>query len=216
MISHLGSMISVVNGVLMAHRFQGRSGSVGAACIGDGGTSTGSFHEAINQAAVEKLPLVLVVTNNQYAYSTPNELQFACSDLADKALGYGIPSHSVDGTDLADCLMGIGRAVHAARSGLGPQFVVASSLRLVGHGEHDDGHYVSAELREAPVGQDCLKLAEERILSEGWADRSHVEAWHRDALRQVEESAAASLRELPPDPSLEDWTAISSRHLSEG
>src|SRR6266436_7919792 len=81
MISHLGAMISVVNGALLAHRFKGIKDTAGAACIGDGGTSTGSFHEALNQAAVEKLPLVLIVANNQYAYSTPTELQFACRSL---------------------------------------------------------------------------------------------------------------------------------------
>jgi TPP-dependent pyruvate/acetoin dehydrogenase alpha subunit len=82
MISHLGAMISVVNGVLFARRFKKISGTVGAACIGDGATSTGAFHEALNQAAVEKLPLVLVVADNQYAYSTPTSFQFACDDLA--------------------------------------------------------------------------------------------------------------------------------------
>ena len=82
MISHLGAMISVVNGVLLARRFKWRSPTaIGAACIGDGATSTGAFHEALNQAAVEKLPLVLVVANNQYAYSTPTDRQFACHDL---------------------------------------------------------------------------------------------------------------------------------------
>src|SRR5262249_39733689 len=90
MISHLGAMISVVNGALMARRYKGQSGVVGATCIGDGATSTGAFHEAINQAAVEKLSLVLVVANNQYAYSTPTERQFACSSLLDKAEGYGV------------------------------------------------------------------------------------------------------------------------------
>src|SRR6202041_42381 len=104
MISHLGAMISVVNGALMAHRFKKIEGSVGAASIGDGATSTGSFHEGLNQAAVERLPLVVVVANNQYAYSTPNHRQFACKDLIDKAIGYGIPAHRVDGTDLDDCL----------------------------------------------------------------------------------------------------------------
>src|SRR5271169_587578 len=73
MISHLGAMISVVNGALLAHRLKGITGTVGAACIGDGATSTGAFHEAVNQAAVEKLPLVLIVANNHYAYSTPTE-----------------------------------------------------------------------------------------------------------------------------------------------
>src|SRR5215471_8006791 len=75
MISHLGAMISVVNGALLARRFKGVTGTVGAACIGEGATSTGAFHEALNQAAVEKLPLVLIVADNQFAYSTPTELQ---------------------------------------------------------------------------------------------------------------------------------------------
>ena len=79
MISHLGAMISVVNGILFARRLKKISGTVGAACLGDGATSTGAFHEALNQAAVEKLPLVLVVANNQYAYSTPTSRQFACA-----------------------------------------------------------------------------------------------------------------------------------------
>src|SRR5580692_10049343 len=86
MISHLGAMISVVNGILLARRFQKRLGAVGAACIGDGATSTGAFHEALNQAAVEKLPLVLVVADNQYAYSTPTSRQFACENLVYKAI----------------------------------------------------------------------------------------------------------------------------------
>src|SRR5512137_1829444 len=138
MISHLGAMISVVNGALLAHRLKGITGTVGAACIGDGGTSTGAFHEAVNQAAVEKLPLVLVVANNQYAYSTPTDRQFACRTLLDKAVGYGIQEHSVDGTDLSACLAVLGEAVAQARAGRGPQMVVASLLRLCGHGEHDD------------------------------------------------------------------------------
>src|SRR6201996_6683965 len=98
MISHLGAMISVVNGALLARRFSGDNEAIGAASIGDGATSTGAFHESLNQAAVEKLPLVLVIANNQYAYSTPNDRQFACADLADKAIGYGVQAHSLDAT----------------------------------------------------------------------------------------------------------------------
>src|SRR5436190_2556036 len=78
MISHLGSMVSVVNGALLAHRFKGIKGTVGVASMGEGATSTGAFHEGVNQAAVERLPLVLIVANNHYAYSTPSEKQFAC------------------------------------------------------------------------------------------------------------------------------------------
>jgi len=122
MISHLGAMISVVNGGLMAHRFQNRKGLVGAASIGDGATSTGSFHEGLNQAAVERLPLVVVVANNQYAYSTPNHRQFACDDLADKAAGYGLAARHADGTDLEDCLRVVAEAVAEARAGAGPKW----------------------------------------------------------------------------------------------
>src|SRR6266446_5858779 len=124
MISHLGAMISVVNGVLLARRLKGITGTVGATCIGDGATSTGAFHEALNQAAMEKLPLVLVVANNQYAYSTPNARQFACRNLLDRAAGYGVQAHSLDGTDLAACLQVVGRAIQDARAGLGPQLVI--------------------------------------------------------------------------------------------
>ena len=94
MISHLGAMIPVVNGALMAKRFKGETDFAGGACIGDGATSTGAFHEGLNQAAVEKLPLVLVVADNQYAYSTPTSRQFACESLADKAVGYGVATRS--------------------------------------------------------------------------------------------------------------------------
>src|SRR6185295_18753836 len=129
MISHLGAMISVVNGALLARRFRGVAGTVGATCIGEGATSTGAFHEAINQAAVEKLPLVLVLANNQYAYSTPTSRQFACKSLLDRAVGYGVEGHSVDGTDLSACLEVVGAAVKRARDGSGPQMIVADLLR---------------------------------------------------------------------------------------
>src|SRR5437762_871568 len=117
MISHLGATISVVNGILFARRLRNINGIVGAASIGDGGTSTGAFHEAINQAAVEKLPLVMVVADNQYAYSTPTSRQFACSALEDRAAGYGVDVQSVDGTELGDCLAVVSDAVNKARTG---------------------------------------------------------------------------------------------------
>src|SRR6266850_2368915 len=175
MISHLGAMISVVNGALMARRFKGDTEAVGAASVGEGATSTGSFHEALNQAAIEKLPLVLVVANNQYAYSTPTERQFACESLADKAAGYGVESHSVDGTDLSACLQTVGDAVKLARDGLGPQLVVARLLRLCGHGENDDASYVDPRLKQSAVGRDCLEVAEQELLQLRWAGAETIE-----------------------------------------
>jgi pyruvate dehydrogenase E1 component alpha subunit/2-oxoisovalerate dehydrogenase E1 component alpha subunit len=215
MISHLGAMISVVNGALMARRFKKITGDVGAACIGDGATSTGSFHEALNQAAVEKLPLVLVVANNQYAYSTPNERQFACANLADRAAGYGVARHEVDGTDLEACLRVAGRAVAQARQGGGPQLVVARLLRLCGHGEHDDAHYVDARLKASPLGRDCNVVAEERLWRQGWADPEMTGRMRQEAAQLLEETLAKVQREPAPDPYREDWRALSSRHLVE-
>jgi pyruvate dehydrogenase E1 component alpha subunit/2-oxoisovalerate dehydrogenase E1 component alpha subunit len=215
MISHLGAMISVVNGVLFARRFKKISGTVGAACIGDGATSTGAFHEALNQAAVEKLPLVLIVADNQYAYSTPTSFQFACENLADKAIGYGVESYSVDGTDLAACLKTVGEAVAKARAGDGPQLVVAKLLRLCGHGEHDDSSYVDTKLKNSPLGRDCLKVAEEFLLKQKWTDAATLATWRSEIIGEIEAAVAQVQREPAPDPFTENWSAISSGHLSE-
>ena len=216
MISHLGAMISVVNGVLFARRMKGIAGSVGVACLGEGATSTGSFHEALNQAAVEKLPLVLVVANNQYAYSTPNDRQFACADLADKAAGYGVGAHSVVGNDLVACLEVLGTAVARARAGQGPQLVVANLLRLCGHGEHDDAGYIVPELKNSPLGRDCLKLAEEFLVKEKITDAAQLAVWRSEAIREIEDAVAQVQREPAPDPFAENWTALSTENLAEG
>jgi pyruvate dehydrogenase E1 component alpha subunit/2-oxoisovalerate dehydrogenase E1 component alpha subunit len=216
MISHLGAMISVVNGVLFARRMKGITGLVGVACLGEGATSTGSFHEALNQAAVEKLPLVLVVANNQFAYSTPNERQFACADLAHKAVGYGVEPHSVTGNDLSACLEVIGTAVARARAGHGPQLVIADLLRLCGHGEHDDASYIVPELKNSPLGRDCLKLAEDLLIREKITDAAQIAVWRSEAVREIEDAVAQVQREPTPDPFAEEWNALSTKHLVEG
>ena len=215
MISHLGAMIAVVNGTLMARRFKGVQGTVGAACIGDGGTSTGSFHEALNQAAVEKLPLVIVVANNQYAYSTPTSKQFACADLVDKAVGYGITGHDVDGTDLSDCLEVVGGAINKAREGKGPQLVVGRMLRLCGHAVHDDAQYMDAKLKQSPTGRDCVEVARQHLVRQGWAEPAEIERWHQEAVAKVDQAITTVQRESGPDPYREDWSAIASKHLLE-
>jgi len=216
MISHLGAMISVVNGALLARRFSGDKEAIGAASIGDGATSTGAVHEALNQAAIEKLPVIVVIANNQYAYSTPNDRQFACSNLADRAEGYGIECHTIDGTDLEACLKTLARAAESARAGRGPQMVVANLLRLCGHGEHDDANYVLAKLKASPLGRDSLKVAEEEIQCRNWADATTIAAWRAECVQKVEEAIALVQREPGPDPFKETWCAISSKHLSEG
>lgn len=216
MISHLGAMISVVNGMLMAYRFQGRTGVVGATCIGDGGMSTGACHEALNQAAVEKLPLVVAVANNQYAYSTPNSRQFACASLVDRAAGYGVKGYECDGTDLASCLVTFGEAVQRARRGEGPQLVIGSLLRLSGHGEHDDASYIPPQVRRSRVGRDCLEVGERYATSRGWVSEADMEEWKVEAAAKVEQCLAQVMSEPAPDPQVETWCALSTKHLCEG
>jgi pyruvate dehydrogenase E1 component alpha subunit/2-oxoisovalerate dehydrogenase E1 component alpha subunit len=213
MISHLGAMVSATVGALMAKRFHGEKNFVGLSCIGEGGMQTGSFHEGMNLAAVEQVPLVIVATNNHYAYSTPNDREFACADLVDRAKGYGFEGYSIDGTDLSTCLDVIGSAVKRARAGRPPQLVVASVLRLSGHGEHDDASYVTDEMKRQPFAQDCLKLAEKKIVDLEMADTATLQSWKEDAAKKVDEAIETAQKEDAPDAAKEDWCAISTREL---
>ena len=212
MISHLGAQVPVIAGMLFAKRLQGTlTGRVGATCIGDGATSTGAFHEGLNLAAVERLPMVVVVGNNQFAYSTPNNRQFACADLVEKARGYGIGGFSVDGTDLLACASVICEAVKRARDGGGPQMVVARLLRLSGHGEHDDGAYVPAEIRSGHYGRDCIEVAMRQLVDNHLATVDEILAWQEEYAEEVQRAVAQAQQESVPDPYHEDWTALATR-----
>src|SRR5436189_2805975 len=199
MVSHLGAMISVTVGALMAKRFKGEKGFIGLACIGEGGMQTGAFHEGMNIAAVEQVPLVIVATNNHYAYSTPNDREFACHDLVDRAIGYGFEGYSLDGTDLGACLEVIGGAVKRARAGRPPQLVVASMLRLSGHGEHDDARYVTEEIKQQPFARDCLNFAEQIVIDRNLLDAGTLAEWRKDAVAQVEAAVVAAKKEAAPE-----------------
>ena len=210
MISHLGTSVSIVAGMLMARRMKGElDGVVGATCVGDGSTSTGSFHEGLNLAAVEKLPIVILIADNQFAYSTPRCRQFACETLLDRARGYGVGAVEIDGTDLTACLEAIHAAVARARAGQGPQVVVGKLLRLCGHGEHDDGNYVPAELRASTLGRDCLEFGIRQVIDLGYATEAEILTWQEEAAERVQEAVAQAQTEPKPDPFREDWRAFS-------
>ena len=213
MISHLGAMVSTLAGVLMAKRMKGEKRKVGLTCAGDGATSTGSFHEGLNLAAVERLPLVVVVADNGYAYSTPNERQFACADLVDRARGYGVQGHSVDGTDPWACAEVLQGAVDRARGGEGPQLVVGKLLRLCGHGEHDDGLYVDSKIQRSERGRDCVQVMESEMKKRG--SGKAWESWRAEAQAEVEASVIKVSAEPVPDPFEEDWSATKSGSEAE-
>lgn len=209
MISHLGASVSVLGGMLKARQIQGRlAGCVGATCIGDGATSTGAFHEGLNYVAVEKLPVVVVVADNQFAYSTPNNKQYACDDLIDRAKGYGVAGHSVDGTDTLACVEVMARAIDTARDGGGPQMVVAKLLRLTGHGEHDDGSYIPEEIRNGQYGRDCMEVGKQQLIERGWLTEEELTEWEEAARIEVQTAVTTAQKENGPDPYAEDWCAL--------
>jgi pyruvate dehydrogenase E1 component alpha subunit/2-oxoisovalerate dehydrogenase E1 component alpha subunit len=142
-ISHLGDMIPVMTGILLASRMK-KENRVAVAYIGEGASSTGTFHEGVNFAAVQRLPLITIIENNGYAYSTPTRNQCAAARFVDKAIGYGITGLSVDGNDIIACYETMKRAVEHARSGGGAVLIEAMTYRRKGHAEHDNQSYVPA------------------------------------------------------------------------
>jgi acetoin:2,6-dichlorophenolindophenol oxidoreductase subunit alpha len=213
MISHLGAMIPVMVGKLMAKRMKGEKGFVGLTTLGEGGMQTGASHEGLNIAAVEQVPLVVVVTNNHWAYSTPNEREFACASLVDRAKGYGYEGHTIDGTDLNKCLEVVETAVKRARAGRPPQLVVAEVLRLAGHGEHDDASYVPAEMKDQPFAQDPVARTEKFILDKGLFDRDGLQQMRAEIAKEVDEAVATAQQEDAPNAGEEGWRAMSTDAL---
>src|SRR6266850_733708 len=143
-ISHLGDMIPVMAGIALTFKMR-REPRVGLVYIGDGGTSTGTFHEGLNLAAVQRLPLVVIGEYNHWAYSTPPDKQFAVKDLADKAKGYGVPAVTGDGNDVFAVYEATRFAVDRARRGKGVHFIEVKTYRRKGHAEHDDQSYQPKE-----------------------------------------------------------------------
>jgi pyruvate dehydrogenase E1 component alpha subunit/2-oxoisovalerate dehydrogenase E1 component alpha subunit len=199
MISHLGAMLSVVVGGVMARRMQGQA-SVGFGFIGDGGTSTGDFHEAINFAAVREVPVVFVIENNKYAYSTPNRDQYRCARLVDKAVGYGVEGHSVDGNDAVSLYLFFRDLTADLRSRPRAVLVECDTLRMRGHGEHDSSSYVPKDLLAAYAARDPLKVARERLITAGALTADDVDVVERAVAAEVDEAYQRALQDAAPDP----------------
>jgi TPP-dependent pyruvate/acetoin dehydrogenase alpha subunit len=140
-ISHLGDMVPVMAGVTLSFKLRNEP-RVGLVYVGDGATSTGAFHEGINFAAVQRCPLVVIVENNGYAYSTPTSKQTACTSFKDKAIGYGIPGVRADGNDVVATYQVTKEAVDRARAGEGVTLIELITYRRKGHAEHDNQSYV--------------------------------------------------------------------------
>src|SRR3989454_4893543 len=174
-ISHLGDMIPVMAGIALTFKLR-REPRVGLVYIGDGGTSTGTFHEGLNFAAVQRLPLVVIAAYNRWGYSTPPEKQFAVTHLAEKAQGYGIPTVTVDGNDVLAVYAAAKHAVERARRGKGVHFIEVKTYRRKGHAEHDDQHYVPEnELERWAKENDPIDRYAKQLIENEWVEAARSE-----------------------------------------
>jgi TPP-dependent pyruvate/acetoin dehydrogenase alpha subunit len=196
-ISHLGDMVPVMAGVTLSFKMR-KQDRVGLVYVGDGATSTGAFHEGINFAAVQKCPLVVIVENNGYAYSTPISKQTAAKQLVDKAIGYGIAGEQADGNDVIATYEATKRAVDRARSGGGVTLVELITYRRKGHAEHDNQSYVPpGEIDRWASENDPIDRYVKRLLAESV---DQVELDRIDARITKEIDAATDEAEASPMP----------------
>ncbi len=194
MVSHLPAMMPVAVGCALAFKIR-KEHRVAVGWSGDGAMARGDAHEAMNLAGVHRLPVVFVVDNNQYAYSTPNRLEFGVDHLADRAEAYGFEGVLVDGTDVLTVYREAHRAIEKAREGGGPTLLELVTLRMEGHAVHDDAFYVPRELLEAYTKKDPIEryrrwLKEQGVLDEVAEDAvsADVKKLLGDALKRADES----------------------------
>jgi TPP-dependent pyruvate/acetoin dehydrogenase alpha subunit len=198
-ISPLGTLVAVMNGVVLAGRMQ-KKNMVGMVYVGDGATSTGMFHEAANFAAVQNLPLVIVAEHNGYAYSTPTSKQMRVLNLADRAKAYGVPTEIVDGNDVLAVYGASRRAVDRAREGGGPTVIEAKTFRMRGHAAHDNQSYVTKELLEQWRKRDPIDHFERELLAKNIASAAEIEEVKRRVEALVDEDLAWAESQPPPQP----------------
>ena len=196
-ISPLGTLVAVMNGVVLGARMQGKK-TVGMVYIGDGGTSTGAFHESANFAAALNLPLVIVAENNGYAYTTPIARQMRILNLADRARAYGMPSEIVDGNDVQAVYRSARRAVDRARGGGGPTLIEAKTFRMRGHAAHDNQSYVPKDLLEEWRKRDPILRMEQHLAAAGVATLSEILEVNNRAEQTIERDLAWA--EAQPSP----------------
>ncbi|MDE0235218.1 MAG: thiamine pyrophosphate-dependent dehydrogenase E1 component subunit alpha [bacterium] len=198
-VSHIPQQIPITLGMAMSFRYRGEPRVALTAC-GDGGTTTGPYHESLNMAALYGAPLVLVVENNQYAYSTPLDQQMATFAITERAAAYGLTARTEDGNDVEAMYRSIKAAVDQARSGGGPTVIEARTMRMLGHAIHDGAEYVPRELLERWEARDPVDHQRRRLLSEGVcgeAGLEEIDAWARTEI----DAAVAEAEAAPfPDP----------------
>src|SRR5579872_3686660 len=196
-ISAMAASVPVAAGAALALKYRGTR-NIAYCFFGDGATSRGDWHEGLNFAAVQKLPVVYVRNNNQYAYSTPLSKQMACANVVDRAPGYGIPAEMVDGNDVFAVYKSAQRAVEHARAGKGPYLIECKTFRMTGHSAHDAAEYVPAAIRDEWAAKDPITRLEKKLIENEWADQADIGRLHEDITREID--AAVEWAENSPYP----------------
>lgn len=198
-ISHLGDMVPVMAGVTLSFRMR-REPRVGMVYVGDGAMSTGAFHEGLNFAAVQRLPLVIIAENNGYAYSTPLHKQTAVTQLVEKAAGYGVRGAQADGNDVLAVYEITKEAVERARAGEGVTLIELLTFRRKGHAEHDNQSYVSRAEIEAWEANDPIDRYIARLTETGWASPGELAAIDTKINEEIDAAVTLCENEPLPEP----------------
>jgi pyruvate dehydrogenase E1 component alpha subunit/2-oxoisovalerate dehydrogenase E1 component alpha subunit len=198
-ISMLGDSIPVAAGIAMGSRMRGGD-RVAMAWIGDGATSTGAFHEGLNFAAVQKIPLVVVAEDNKYAYSTPISKQMAIEHIDERAASYGVPHEMVDGNDILAVYDLARRMVDRARAGEGPQLIGVDTMRMQGHAQHDDARYVPKALLEEWAAKDPIARFRTTLVERGAAKETDLDDIDKMTRDYAAKEADLAVDEPMPDP----------------
>ena len=198
-VSHLPQSMSTALGAAMAFSYRGEE-RVALAYTGDGASSTGLFHEVLNLAAVQVAPFVVLVENNQYAYSTPLHQQMAITDIADRAKAHGVPATIVDGNDVEAVYTATHSAIARARTGAGPMLIECKTMRMLGHAIHDGAEYVPDDLLKAWGKRDPINNYERVLRKEGLIDDELAESIHRECVAQTDDAVEFAEASEHPDP----------------
>jgi TPP-dependent pyruvate/acetoin dehydrogenase alpha subunit len=198
MVSMLPDMALVATGMALAFRLRGEP-RVAMTFFGEGSTANGQWHEAMNFAGIHRLPVVFILENNRFAYSTPNELEFAV-DPVERAHTYGFPGVNVDGNDVEAVFGAAREAAHRARGGGGPTLIECQTMRMHGHGAHDDMRYVPKEMFEEWQRRDPIDRYAERLVADYGFSTEEVDGIRSEVRAYVEDCARRALASPMPDP----------------
>lgn len=198
-VSHLGDNVPVAAGVALTFKMR-KQKNVAFCYSGEGATSRGDWHEGINLACVQKLPVVFFINNNQYAYSTPVHLQMPVENVADRAQAYNMPGEVVDGNDAVAVWESAGRAVEHARSGKGPYLVEYKTFRMTGHSAHDDAGYVPKELFEEWEKKDPILRLHKDMLADGDISEDEVAAMENEIKDIIDDGVEWADNSPYPEP----------------